>query len=163
MTAQFLDRVIVTYRIGDPNGAYPIFSADGSRVRPGRWNTANSPLIYTSENYSLALLEKLAYANGVFPQNQYFVEVTLPNLVSYDDFDPYSHPGWDSDPPTISRQYGEAWQQSAQSLLLRVPSVIARREYNWLINPTHPEFNQVRPSIHTRVYWNSRLFGTPSP
>jgi len=47
--AQTLDRVLTSYRIGDPRGAYPIFDATGSTQYPGRWNTPVSPMIYTSE------------------------------------------------------------------------------------------------------------------
>ncbi len=48
VTAQKLDRVLKAYRIGDPNGVYPIFDAAGSRLFPGRWNTPASPMIYAS-------------------------------------------------------------------------------------------------------------------
>jgi RES domain-containing protein len=34
--AQTLDRVLAAYRIGDPDGAYPIFDATGSKLSPGR-------------------------------------------------------------------------------------------------------------------------------
>jgi len=58
VSAQILDRTVVAYRIGDPAGAYPIFDAAGSKLYPGRWNTPTSPLIYASEHYSTAMLEK---------------------------------------------------------------------------------------------------------
>ena len=56
MTAQSLDRGLVAYRIGDPEGAYPIFDAAGSKLYPGRWNTPASPMIYACEHYSTAML-----------------------------------------------------------------------------------------------------------
>ena len=43
-------------------------------------------------------------------------------------------PGWDAARPSISQAYGEAWQTSRRSLLLLVPSVVARMELNVLIN-----------------------------
>ena len=88
VTAQLLDRVLTTYRIGDPDGAYPIFDATGSRIAPGRWNTADSPLIYTSEHYSTAMLEILANGMGRLPANQHFIQVTVPNGVSYEMLNP---------------------------------------------------------------------------
>ena len=48
MTAQRLDRVLTAWRIGDPDGAHPIFDPIGSKLYPGRWNTADSPMIYAS-------------------------------------------------------------------------------------------------------------------
>ena len=63
--AHILDRVLKAYRIGDPDGRYPIYDATGSRLYPGRWNTPASPMLYTSEHYSTALLEKLVHGSGV--------------------------------------------------------------------------------------------------
>jgi len=71
VTAQLLDRTLSSFRIGDPNGAYPIFDATGSTLAPGRWNTPGSPLIYTSQHYSTALLEKLGPGSGRWPPNQH--------------------------------------------------------------------------------------------
>jgi RES domain-containing protein len=51
------DRVLRCYRIGDPDGAFPIYDSEGARLYPGRWNTPTSPVIYTSEHYSTAMLE----------------------------------------------------------------------------------------------------------
>src|SRR3546814_2955870 len=58
VSAQITDRVLTCYRIGDPDGAHPIYDSEGARLYPGRWNTAASPIIYTSEHYSTAMLEK---------------------------------------------------------------------------------------------------------
>ncbi len=71
--AQALDRVLTSYRIGDPRGTYPIFDATGSTLHPGRWNTPASPMIYTSEHYSTAMLEKLVHGSGQLPPDQHYV------------------------------------------------------------------------------------------
>ena len=160
MTAQLLDRVLPTYRIGDPDGAYPIFDATGSRLAPGRWNTANSPLIYASEHYSTAMLEILVNGMGRLPANQHFIQVTIPNGVTYETLNPAHLPGWDAPRLPAAQAYGETWQMSRRSLLLLVPSVVARMELNVLINPEHPEFPGITHSLHQRIWWDRRLFGT---
>ena len=58
-----------------------------------------------------------------------------------------------------SKRYGESWQRSRRSLLLLVPSVVARMELNVLINPEHPEFAGVTHSLHRPVWRDRRLFG----
>ena len=93
MSVQKSDRVLKCYRIGDPDGAFPIYDAEGARLYPGRWNTHTSPVIYTSEHYSTAVLEKLVHANLVMPANQHFIEITIPNGVSYEIFQTAAHPG----------------------------------------------------------------------
>jgi RES domain-containing protein len=160
LTAQGLDRVLRCYRIGDPAGAFPIFDASGSTLYPGRWNTPASPMIYTSEHYSTAMLEKLAHGSGSLPPNQHFIEITIANGVSYEVVNPAHLPGWDHINRAVSKAYGEAWQQSRRSLLLIVPSVVARLETNILINPDHSEFPQISHGLHQPVWWDARLFGS---
>jgi RES domain-containing protein len=162
VTAQRLDRVLTAYRIGDPNGTFPIFDATGSKLFPGRWNTSSSPVIYTSEHYSTVMLEILARADGSLPPNQHFITITLPNGLSYEVVSPAHLPGWDDASCTPSQRFGEAWQQQRRSLLLLVPSVVARMETNILINPEHPEFHQVTHSLHLPVWWDARLFPPPA-
>lgn len=160
MTAQRLDRVVYCYRIGDPAGAFPIFDDGGSTLYPGRWNTPLSPMIYASEHYSTALLEKLAHSSGILPPNQHYIEITIPNGLSYEVLNAASLPGWDDATPTVSKRYGETWQQDRRSLILFVPSVIARIERNVLINRHHPESHRVSWNLHQPVWWDARLFGT---
>jgi RES domain-containing protein len=158
VTAQRLDRVLTAFRIGDPDGAYPIFDATGSRLSPGRWNTESSPLIYASEHYSTAMLEVLANGSGQLPPNQHYVQIIIPNGVSYEVLGHAHLPGWDAINPAVSRAHGEVWQNTRRSLLLLVPSVVARIELNVLINPEHPEFPQITNSLHQPVWWDRRLF-----
>jgi RES domain-containing protein len=158
LSAQRLDRVLTSYRIGDPDGAHPIFDATGSKLYPGRWNTPLSPMIYSSQNYSTAMLEKLVHGSGSLPPNQHFIEITIPNGVSYEVVTATTLPGWDAPDGLASKSFGEAWQQSKRSVLLIVPSVVARLENNILINPDHPEFGQITCGLHQPVWWDKRLF-----
>jgi RES domain-containing protein len=146
------------YRIGDPRGDYPVFDATGSTIDPGRWNTPLSPMIYTTEHYSTGMLEKLVHGSGDMPPNQHFVEITLPNGITYEDLNPAHLPAWDDPAAAASQRFGEAWQLEKRSLLLFVPSVVARMEINILINPEHPEFHRVTASRPQRIWWDLRLF-----
>jgi len=159
VTPQILDRSLWSFRIGDPNGTYPIFDATGSTIAPGRWNTPRSPIIYTSEHYSTALLEKLVHGSGHLPPNQHYVEITIPHGLSYEVFSPPSLPGWDTMPATVSKAFGERWCAEKRSVILMVPSVVARLDSNVLINPAHPESEKIRAGLHQPVYWDRRLFG----
>jgi len=162
VTAQRLDRVLTAYRIGDPNGTYRIFDATGSKLYPGRWNTPASPMIYASEHYSTAMLEKLARGSGSLPPNQHFIEIIIPNGVAYEMVEPAHLPGWDDQLGAVSKAFGAAWQASNRSLLLIVPNVVARMEHNFLLNPQHAEFPQVTHGLHRPVWWDRRLFASGS-
>jgi RES domain-containing protein len=160
VTSQILDRTLSCFRFGDPNGAYPIFDATGSTIAPGRWNTSGSPMIYTSEHYSTALLEKLAHGSGRLPPNQHYIKVTIPRGLNYERFSPPMLPGWDRMPATVSKAFGERWCLEKRSLILIVPSVVARLDHNVLINPAHMEFQSLEASLHEPVFWDRRLFGS---
>jgi len=162
VTPPTLDRVLTCYRIGDPDGIYKIFDATGSKLHPGRWNRRTSPVLYAAEHYSTAMLEKLARANGILPPNQHYISITIPPGISYEILDPAALPGWDSASMNVSRSYGHTWQQSKRSLLLIVPSVVARLEHDYLINLEHPDALRVTHSRHRPVWWDARLFPKPT-
>jgi len=159
MSTQKTDRVLTCYRIGDPEGAFPIYDAEGARLYPGRWNTHKSPVIYASEHYSTALLEKLVHANLVMPANQHFIEITIPNGVPYEIFQTAAHPGWDSRNETICKSFGQEWYEEKRSALLVVPSIPARPERNFLINPGHPDAGGITHTLPEPVWWDERLYG----
>jgi RES domain-containing protein len=158
MNAQKTDRVLTCYRIGDPSGAFPIFDAEGARLYPGRWNTHTSPLIYTSEHYSTAMLEKLVHANMVLPANQHFIEITIPNGTAYEIFQTEAHLGWDSKNEAICKRFGQHWFDEKRSALLLVPSIPARIERNILINPLHPDARGITHTMPEPVWWDERLY-----
>jgi len=115
-------------------------------------------MIYASERFSTALLEKLIHGSGRLPPNQHYIEITIPSGVTYEAFDTAAHPGWDMATGAVSKPYGEEWQRSRRSLLLIAPSVVARLDSNILINPEHPEFPRITHGLHKPVYWDRRLF-----
>lgn len=116
-------------------------------------------MIYTSKYYSTALLEKLVHGSGRLPPNQHYIEVTIPRGISYETFSAPALPGWDTMPATVSKAYGEAWCIERRSAILIVPSVVARVDWNVLINPLHKEFGSMTISLHQPVFWDRRLFG----
>lgn len=115
-------------------------------------------MIYASEHYSTAMLEKLVNGSGHLPPNQHYIEITIPNGLSYEVFNAAAVPDWYLPSAVSSKSYGNDWQQQQRSVLLIVPSVVARLEQNFLLNPTHPEFVGISTSLHQPVWWDSRLF-----
>ncbi len=67
--------------------------------------------------------------------------------------------GWDAEDSGVARQFGDDWLASRRSLVLVVPSVVARLEFNAVVNPAHPDFSRVRVGAPEAVVWDRRLFG----
>jgi RES domain-containing protein len=158
MSVRRLRRALACYRIGDPGGEFPIFDATGSTIYPGRWNDQDSPVIYAAETYSAAMLEKLAHGGGEMPANQHYIEIEVPKGSSYEVVTKDSLPGWDSADCRSAKVFGVRWVDEERSLLLFVPSYVARVEKNVLINPVHPEFSSIEVSLEQPVWWDERLF-----
>jgi RES domain-containing protein len=146
------------YRIGDPTGRFPIFSGKGAALDEGRWHSTGQEVIYASEHYSTAMLEKLAYANGIMPPNQHFVEIDVPAGVSYEVVTKDTIENWSSLDGKNAREFGSRWLAEARSALLIVPSRVAREENNVLINPRHPEAQRIECGLEKPVWWDKRLF-----
>lgn len=143
--------------MGDPAGEYPVYSGDGSRAYPGRWNERGQALIYASEHYSTALLETLA-RTGEMPQNQHYVEIEIPAGVTYEVVTKDSLPGWCDLDAAAARAFGAAWFRERRSAILIVPSVVTRVESNVLIHPHHGDAAAISVGFETPVYWDARLF-----
>lgn len=47
-------------------------------------------------------------------------------------------------PPPALQQIGGTWLEAAHSAVLRVPSAIVPIEFNYLLNPRHPAFADLR-------------------
>ena len=157
MSSSILDRTVKAYRIGAKSNRYPIFNGEGSIAYPGRWNTSKCRVIYASENYSTALLEKLVHSNtGKIPKNQQWIEIIVPAGTTYETVTTYSLANWNDS--TISKEFGDKWLEDKRSCILFVPSIVAPLDNNILINEFHPQFSNLTSSINQPVIWDNRLF-----
>jgi RES domain-containing protein len=68
---------------------------------------------------------------------------------------------WRAD-AAATRAVGDEWLRSGHSLLLRVPSVIAPRTWNCLVNPRHAEAAALRIVSTERFPFDGRLKRSPS-
>ena len=152
-----LPETMRTYRIGDPAGRYPVWSTEGARRASGRWHETGAEVIYASEHYSTAMLEKLVHWNGALPPNQHFIEVTVPRGTSYEVATPDIVPDWFRPDGEAARRFGRRWYEENRSAILIVPSVVARMERNVVVNGLHPDFEGLTVGLETPVWWDRRL------
>lgn len=147
------------YRIADAR--HPIWDGSGAALIGGRWNSPGLPAIYGSLSLACAMLEVLAHAGiGRIPATQHFVIAELPDaaaLVERHESDQLPA-GWDAEDSGSARAFGDAWLRSRRSLVLVIPSVVARLEFNAIVNPAHPGFSRISLSVPEPVIWDQRLF-----
>lgn len=157
-THRTLPEPLTAYRIGDPDGQHPVYSAEGARRVQGRWHRQGDRVIYVAEHYSTAMLEKLVHWNGALPPNQHFVTITIPAGLTYEIVTPDILPDWHRPDGEAARRFASNWYDEVRSVILLVPSVVARMERNVVINADHAEFSKIKPGLETPVWWDERLF-----
>ncbi|CAN5801800.1 RES family NAD+ phosphorylase [soil metagenome] len=146
-------------RIAD--GRFEPFSAVGAFLVGGRWNSPGNGVIYASRSFAGAMLECLAHAGiGRVPKTHVAIEISVPAGVSVETPTESSLPeGWDHRNLRVARAFGDDWLKSGRSAVIIVPSVVARREGNVLLNPRHADFVRITAGAPEPVIWDARLFG----
>ena len=153
---------MVVYRIAKKR--HPVYDPSGSVLYGSRWTSKGRAIIYTAEHYATAILEKLVHAGRLeLPGSHHAAAIFIPEDLRIERFDPATSPGWAQDDSTVARRHGDAWHAAQRTPVLAVPSVPGQPiEWNYLINPTHPEAARIRPLDPFDIIWDGRLFG-PSP
>jgi RES domain-containing protein len=93
----------MAFRLKEPLRAYRIadsrrevFDGSGAATFGGRWNSPGRRVIYASETYAGALLEKLVHTNiGRIPSTQSWVEIVVPAGFVVEEVKQDDLAGWD--------------------------------------------------------------------
>jgi RES domain-containing protein len=112
-----------------------------------RWNSKGLGVIYTANSRALACLENLAHLNGAPPAIPFRIMlIEIPDEIAKQRVDnQVFSAGWPV--PTdidLCRTQGDLWLRASTSAVLQVPSVLVPNEYNFLLNPRHPDFARIK-------------------
>lgn len=120
----------------------------------GRWNSIGNFVLYTSSSISLSMLEVLVHVSvGTWPDDMSLVTIDIPSK-SIESLDTNSLSSVWRDLPSseYAQSIGDKWLLENKSLVMKVPSVLNPREFNYLINPNHPLFTEVK--IESIIPWS---------
>lgn len=136
--------IITAWRITKKKYKEVAFTGEGAEESGGRWNSEGTRIVYASSSISLAILEILVNLQDVEILSTYVVIPFHFDDSFMESLDKKVLPAdWASQPSSLSaKSIGDDWVQSKPSLILEVPSVVVPSENNYLINPSHPDFNQ---------------------
>ncbi|NQV02891.1 MAG: RES family NAD+ phosphorylase [Bacteroidia bacterium] len=125
-------------------------SGKGAALFGGRWNSKGVPVIYTSESRSLCFLEAAVhFPLGNSPVDFTLVTISVPDAVSILVVEKtYLQEGWNAAPFHLAtREIGDNLLKEMEYPVIKVPSALVPGDYNFLINPLHPEANKI--TIHS--------------
>ena len=127
---------------------------------PGRWNSKGVFVIYSSHSRALASLENLAHRSGEGLNNLFSVMVIeIPDKVKVKTLKLSSLPrNWFRyDHYTDCQSIGDRWIDEGRHGVMRVPSAMVPMEYNYLLNPNHPDFSQIQLIRTEKFSFDPRL------
>lgn len=149
--------MIRSWRIVSARSAKSAFDGEGARLYGGRWNFPGKPAIYVAGSRALAALETLVHMSPGIAARQKFIrfEVRIPkSLVNQLDKAPSTYPPFVG---AETQATGTGWLDTANGLALRVPSAVIPEEHNYLLNPAHPQFNEIKIGKPEPFAFDSRL------
>jgi RES domain-containing protein len=140
---------------------YPVYDGSGAALEGARWNSPGRLVIYASEHYATAILEKLVHAGrALLPGPHHAAAIEIPDDLPTEQFDPTAVAGWDAEESASARAYGDKWHAAGRTAVLVVPSLPGQPiERNFIINPAHPDAARIRVLPAFDVVWDGRLFG----
>ena len=125
-----------------------LWNGEGGLHVDGRWHVAGRRVLYAAESLSLAQLEVLVHISDrrQMPPLVYG-EADIPDGLSIEVIEIAGLPkNWRRFAPyhAETQRIGTDWLKRQSSAVLQVPSAISAAEWNFLLNPTHPEFSRIK-------------------
>lgn len=160
------------WRIYDHNAAharqatFDPLRGEGGLHGPGRWHHKGNPITYTASSPSLALLEILVHIDPRRFREQTLLELDIPDdteAVTRAHLVQLLRDAPEGGPQARTRAYGTTWLEEQRSLALIVPSLVMPFEENLVLNPLHPNANEVRILRRERITLDERLLHNLHP
>ena len=130
--------------------------------RAARWNPNEVEMIYTSGSMSLACLENVVHRNQNGLNSAFKVlTVEIPDDLLILTIPKKSLEGdWSNfEKLPITQSLGAQWILELKSAVLKVPSSIIEGEFNYLVNPNHPDFGLIKLVKSQPFVFDSRIKG----
>jgi len=152
---------VPVWRLCAAHYAATAYDGEGARRYGGRWSPPGIPLAYCAESRALTVVEILANAeetDRLLALAWVLVPAEIP--ASLIEKPPRFPEDWRRFPhPASTQEVGAAWARELRSAALRVPSVVVPGEFNYLLNPLHPDFKDVRLGKPEPFSFDPRLGG----
>ena len=137
---------IQAYRILKRKFVRTAFSGEGARRYGGRWNSPGVSVVYTSGTIALAILEWRCHLTQWPTPPAVLIEIEFEASLIWSPPKLPAH--WRRYPSTKENTaVGDNWVKSGRSAVLRLPSALVptdHEEYNYVLNPAHPDFKLIK-------------------
>ncbi len=116
-------------------------------------------MVYTAGTSSLAMLEMLVHLQYRELLDRYVLfEVSFEDAWVETVNVAQLPRTWRKSPPLVRLQeIGDRWAVQLRSVVLQVPSATAPAEWNYLLNPAHPDFRRIAIGPRRSLHFDPRL------
>ena len=121
-------------------------SGKGAKIAGGRWNSAGIEMIYTSESRSLSTAEVAVNLDmGKLPSGYEMVSIFIPDDIAITMIPAENLPeNWKKFPfYNFTQDIGDQFILQNLYAVMKVPSAVVKGDFNYLINPRHPDFERI--------------------
>jgi RES domain-containing protein len=125
----------------------PDWDGKGAELIGRRWNSKGLPMIYTSESRALCTAEIAVHiALGSAPAGYIMLTINIPEHTELFEIDLKAlTQGWKKFPFTeFTRKLGDDFILQNKFPLMKAPSAAIPGDFNYLINPRHPDFEKIK-------------------
>ncbi len=136
-------------------------SGRGAAICGARWNSVGVELIYTAGNRSLAMAEVVVHLTlASLPDDFVMMKILIPDYIDYREVNVEELPlHWNAFPyPSADQRIGDQFVAENLYCVLKIPSAVTKGDFNYLINPKHPDFSVISIVEVTKFPFDRRIF-----
>ncbi|MEJ4044222.1 RES family NAD+ phosphorylase [Erwinia sp. SLM-02] len=151
---------MILYRLTKTRFAAGAWSGQGAKEAGGRWNSVGTAMVYAAEAASLTMLETLVHLHAANLLDSFtLLSIDVDDeLIQMIDNQILPANWAAAEAPLELAEIGDRWVESGDAVALRVPSALSPVEFNFLLNPRHPQFlSVVSRAVKIDFQFDSRL------
>jgi RES domain-containing protein len=136
-------------------------SGKGAALKGARWNSASVEIIYTAANRSLAMAEvAVHFSVSTLPDDYMMMTLLIPDDIEIIEITTnVLPPGWNKFPhPPSTQAIGDKFVTENRFCILKIPSVVTKGDFNFLINPHHTGFSRIKIVNVEKFPFDKRIF-----
>ena|SRR5690606_5934819 len=136
-------------------------SGRGAAIFGNRWNSKGVEMVYSAQGRALAMAEVLVHLSlEDLPEDYMMVALDIPSSIKIEEiFLKNLDTDWNIHPPTSQTQkIGDKFIDDKKFCVLKVPSAVVKGDFNFLINPNHPEIKKIKIIEVVEFPFDKRIF-----
>ncbi|GGG66585.1 RES family NAD+ phosphorylase [Epilithonimonas arachidiradicis] len=148
---------MIVYRLSKEIYANDL-SGKGAEIAGGRWNSKGSAALYTAHSIALCVTEIAVHIPlGILPQDYRLIHIEIPDILFFEpkrlskDWNTFPH-------PDSTQKIGDKFLKDQKFLIMKIPSAAVQGEFNYIINPRHINFPEVKIKKIEKFTFDDRLF-----